>query len=179
MPLAATAGEHETPVILPAKEDSFIRLEPTLHLRLAHGNTSLPADEVTFGGHDPSEDNFNFQGFELGTNIHLGEYVSGFATVNIFKRDGEAFESEFEEGFLKLQNLPGGFEIRGGRMLARFGDQNSRHLHGWDFVDANMTNVRFLGEDGFAWCAFFKYNNRMYGVSEEFDEGGGKGEKRE
>ena len=151
IPLAAIAEENEAPIIPPAKEDSLIRLEPTLHLRLAHGNTSLPADEVAFGGHDPKQDGFNFQGFEIGTNIYLGEYVTGFATVNIFKNDGEDFESEFEEGFLKLQNLPGGFEIRGGRMLARFGDQNARHLHGWDFVDANMTNVRFLGEDGFAY----------------------------
>lgn len=147
----ANAGEMEAPAVSPQKQDPIIRLEPTLHLRLAHGNTSLPADEIAFGGHDPSEDNFNFQGFEIGSNIYLGEYVEGFATVNVFKRDGEDFESEFEEGFLKLKNLPGGFEIRGGRMLARFGDQNARHLHAWDFADANMTNVRFLGEDGFAY----------------------------
>ena len=127
------------------------RLEPTLHLRLAHGNTSLPANTVAFGGHDPAEDNFNFQGFEMGTNIYLGDYVSGFATVNTFKRDGEDFESEVEEGFLKIDKLPGGFELRGGRMLARFGDQNARHLHAWDFADASMTNVRFLGEDGFGY----------------------------
>ena len=131
--------------------NNAIRLEPTLHLRLAHGNTSLPADKVAFGGHDPAEDNFNFQGFEMGTNIYLGDYVSGFATVNTFKRDGEDFESEFEEGFLKIDKLPGGFELRGGRMLARFGDQNARHLHAWDFADASMTNVRFLGEDGFGY----------------------------
>lgn len=147
----AETGETESPVTPPAKQDTLIRLEPTLHFRAAHGNTSLSAEEGIFGGHDPSEDNFNFQGFEIGANIYLGEYVTGFATVNIFKRDGEEFESEFEEGFLKLQNLPGGFEIRGGRMLARFGDQNARHLHAWDFADANLTNVRFLGEDGFAY----------------------------
>ncbi|MBT8038581.1 MAG: hypothetical protein KJO21_13685 [Verrucomicrobiae bacterium] len=146
----AQAGELAPRVALSGETECLIRLEPTLHARLAHGNTSLPADEVAFGGHDPSEDNFNFQGFELGTNIHLGESLKGFATVNIFKRDGEAFESEFEEGFLKLINLPGNFEMRGGRMLARFGDQNARHLHAWDFADASMTNVRFLGEDGFA-----------------------------
>jgi len=128
-----------------------IRLEPTLHLRLAHGDTSLPANEVELGGHDPSQDNFNFQGFEIGSNLHFGDYISGFATANTYKKDGEGFESEFEEGFLKIQDLPGGFEIRGGRLLARFGDQNGRHLHAWDFVDANMTNVRFLGEDGFAY----------------------------
>ncbi len=133
------------------KQVEAIRLEPTMHLRLAHGNTTLPSDEVELGGHDPSEDNFNFQGFEIGANIYLGDYVSGFATVNTYKTDGNDFESEFEEGFLKLTDLPGGFELRGGRMLARLGDQNARHLHAWDFADANMTNVRFLGEEGFAY----------------------------
>ena len=151
--MAGTVGTDtsETPIIPPAKQDSPIRLDAMMHLRLAHGSTSLSADEVAFGGHDPSVDNFNFQGFELGTNIHLGDYLSGFATVNIFKHGGEEFEAEFEEGFLKFKDLPGGFELRGGRMLARFGDQNARHLHAWDFADANLTNVRFLGEDGFAY----------------------------
>ena len=146
-----TTGVQSPPPNTRPEADALLRLEPTMHLRLAHGNTTLPAGEVELGGHDPSEDGFNFQGFEIGANIHLGEYVKGFATVNVFKEDGEDFESEFEEGFLKLVNLPGGFELRGGRMLARFGDQNARHLHAWDFADANMTNVRYLGEDGFAY----------------------------
>lgn len=136
---------------LSSENENILRLEPTLHLRLVHGSTTLPNDEVELGGHDPSQDNFNFQAFEIGTNIYIGDYISGFATVNTYKRDGEDFESEFEEGFLKLSNLPGGFELRGGRMLARFGDQNARHLHAWDFADANMTTVRFLGEDGFGY----------------------------
>ena len=134
-----------------SENDNILRLEPTLHLRLAHGNTTLPNDEVELGGHDPSQDNFNFQAFEIGANIYIGDYLKGFATVNTYKRDGEDFDSEFEEGFLKLDNLPGNLELRGGRMLARFGDQNARHLHAWDFADANMTTVRFLGEDGFAY----------------------------
>lgn len=136
--------------IIETKNDA-IRLEPTLHMRLAHGETTLGGDAVSFGGHDPDDDGFNFQGFEVGANIYLGEYVTGFTTVNVFKNDGEDFEAEFEEGFLKLQNLPGGFELRGGRMLARFGDQNARHLHAWDFADAQIGNVRYLGDDGFAY----------------------------
>lgn len=142
-----TNDKSSTPLI----DDGTFRLEPTLHLRLAHGNTTLPSDEVDLGGHDPSDDNFNFQGFEIGANVYFGESISGFATVNTYKEDGEDFESEFEEGFLKIQDLPGGFELRGGRMLARFGDQNARHLHAWDFADASMTNIRFLGKDGFGY----------------------------
>ena len=129
---------------------STIRLEPTLHFRGAQGNTTIPEGEGEFGGHDPNQDGFNFQGFEIGSNIYLGKHLQGFATVNVFKNDGEDFESEFEEGFLKIIDIPGGFEIRGGRMLARIGDQNAKHLHAWDFADANIMNVRFLGEDGFA-----------------------------
>ena len=129
----------------------YFRLEPSLHLRLAHGETTIGDDAAAFGGHDPNEDGFNFQGFEVGASFYIGENVSGFTTLNVFKNDGEDFESEFEEGFLKLKNLPGGFELRGGRMLARFGDQNSKHLHGWDFADAQIGNVRYLGEDGFAY----------------------------
>ena len=125
-----------------SENDNILRLEPTLHLRLAHGSTTLPNDEIELGGHDPSQDNFNFQAFEIGANIYIGDHLKGFATVNTYKQDGEDFESEFEEGFLKLDNLPGGLELRGGRMLARFGDQNARHLHAWDFADANMTTVQ-------------------------------------
>lgn len=146
----ADTSDSDAPA-LSSENENILRLEPTLHLRLVHGSTTLPNDEVELGGHDPSQDNFNFQAFEIGTNIYIGDYISGFATVNTYKRDGEDFESEFEEGFLKLSNLPGGFELRGGRMLARFGDQNARHLHAWDFADANMTTVRFLGEDGFGY----------------------------
>ncbi|BDS07487.1 hypothetical protein NT6N_25270 [Oceaniferula spumae] len=129
---------------------SSIRLEPTLHLRAVHGTTTLSGEDAAFGGHDPFQDGFNLQGIEIGANLYAGEYLRGFATVNVFKHNGEDFDAEFEEGFLKLVNLPGNLELRAGRMLARFGDQNSRHLHAWDFVDANMTNVRYLGDDGFA-----------------------------
>ncbi len=127
-----------------------IRLDPTLHFRAVHGNTTMHDGMEGLGGHDPSQDNFNFQGFEIGTSLHIGEYVKGFATVNVYKLDGDDFDAEFEEGFLKLVNLPGGFELRGGRILSRLGIQNARHLHAWDFADANLMNVRFLGEEGFA-----------------------------
>lgn len=149
--LQAQAGEPQTETeVIPSAESEFFRIDPTLHLRMAHGYNNLP-EGIDIGGHDPRSDGFNLQGFEMGANVYAGDYVSGFATANIFKRNGEDFEGEFEEGFLKLHNLPYGFELRGGRMLARLGDQNSRHLHAWDFVDANMTTPRMLGEDGFAY----------------------------
>jgi hypothetical protein len=53
-------------------------------------------------------------------------------------------------GLLKLANLPGGFEVRGGRMLARYGAKNATHLHSWDFVDAPLVTSAFLGDGGLA-----------------------------
>ena len=49
LPVTTMAGEPVSPAdhsIAHAGQDPAIRLDPTLHLRLAHGNTSLPADEV-------------------------------------------------------------------------------------------------------------------------------------
>jgi len=134
----------------PAVSPSFIRLDPTFHVRIALGDTTMPWTGQELGGHDPRNDGFNLQGIEVGTNLHIGEHISGFATVNVFKPRGEDFDAEWEEGFLKLHDLPFGFELRGGRMLSRFGSQNANHLHAWDFVDNNLTNIRYLGEDGFA-----------------------------
>jgi hypothetical protein len=60
----------------------------------------------------------------------------------------EEWESEWEEAFLKLKDIPGGFELRGGRMLSRFGRHNAKHLHAWDFADMPLVWGRFLGDDG-------------------------------
>jgi hypothetical protein len=35
-------------------------------------------------------------------------------------------------------------------MYNRVGRQNNVHLHGWDFVDANLITTRFLGDEGLA-----------------------------
>lgn len=144
-------SDPTTPDPLPLPDtisSSIFKIEPTMHLRIAAGNTTTEEGHGEFGGHDPRNDGFNLQGFEIGSNIHIGDYLSGFATVNVFKPKGEDFDAELEEAFLKLHDLPYGFELRGGRMKARYGDQNAKHLHSWDFADSNMSNVRFLGEDG-------------------------------
>ncbi len=162
--LSTTAIAGETPLddsknasvaMAPAEiptyqEPDFFRLDPTFHIRIALGDTSMPWTGMELGGHDPRNDGFNLQGVEVGTNLHIGEHLSGFATANIFKPRHEDVDWELEEAFIKIHDLPFGFELRGGRMLARFGTSNAVHLHAWDFIDNKMANVRFLGEDGFA-----------------------------
>ncbi len=127
----------------------FLRVDPSVNLRLTHGTDTLQND-LEVGGHDPNDEGFNFQGLEIGANIYGGDHVRAFINSNIFKPDGEEFESEFEEGFIKLIDLPGNLELRAGRMLARFGDQNAKHNHAFDFVNSNAGNIRFLGDEGLA-----------------------------
>jgi hypothetical protein len=39
-------------------------------------------------------------------------------------------------------------EVRGGRLLNRFGERNAYHLHSWETIDEHLVNGRFLGDDG-------------------------------
>jgi len=71
-----------------------------------------------------------------------------FANVNAFTDQDHELDAEWEEGFVKLPELPGGFELRAGRFLNRIGLQNSTHLHGWNFINSNLSTGTFLGEDG-------------------------------
>lgn len=87
------------------------------------------------------------QAIEPGLSLRLGQ-VEAFATYAISYGAEEEWENEWEEAFLKIRDLPGGFEVRGGRMLGRFGYQNARHLHAWSFVDTPLVLGRFLGDHG-------------------------------
>lgn len=122
-------------------------LYPHLHATAAYGDASRDPAELASHGHDPN-DNFTLQGIDVGLSLKAGEYLEGFANGNFFLDDEDDWDGEWEEAFLKLVNLPGGFELRGGRMFNRLGRQNAVHLHGWDFVDANLITTRFLGDEG-------------------------------
>lgn len=122
-------------------------LSPSIHLFGAVGDSSGDAEELAVGHHDPSRENGTVQGLELGLSLRL-EMVEGFAVHSFSYGADEEWENGWEEAFLKIKDLPGGFELRGGRMLSRFGQHNARHVHAWDFVDTPLVLGRFLGEDG-------------------------------
>jgi len=134
-----------TCLILPASGEFTI--DPTLHINVVGGLSSAdnPGD-VASHEHDPNDD-FALQGVDLGLNLR-SDWVQGFANINAFTVPGGELETEWEEGFLKFHDLPGGFEIRAGRYLNRFGLQNNIHLHGWDYVNSNLSTSQFLGEEG-------------------------------
>jgi hypothetical protein len=122
-------------------------LYPNLHLHGVTGMTSGSAGELASGGHDPRRETFSAQAIEPGISLKT-KYVEGFANYLFFQDQEGDWDGELEEAFGKIINIPGGFEIKGGRFLPHFGALNDRHVHGWDFVDAEMTNGRYLGDDG-------------------------------
>jgi len=84
---------------------------------------------------DPREDGWTIQGFEFGSSLRLNDWFEAFGNFHLYyDNEAEEWNHKFEEWFGKIKNLPGGFELRGGRYLNRFGFQNSTHLHGWDFA---------------------------------------------
>jgi len=119
-------------------------------------------------GHDPEEDLF-LQSLEVGINFEAFGWLSGFANVNTFNTrevgEGLALDTEQEEWFLKASNLPYGLEFRGGQILNRIGTQNNVHQHGWDFIDANLSTIHFLGEEGLT------TRSGEISVFQEFDSG--------
>ncbi len=122
-------------------------LFPHFHATAAMGDSSRDPMDLAAHGHDPN-DQFTVQGIDVGLSLRAGEHVQGFANYRFFMDLEDDWDGEWEEAFLKLVELPGGFELRGGRLLNRVGRQNAVHLHGWDFVDANLMTSRFLGDEG-------------------------------
>ncbi|WP_411846345.1 hypothetical protein AAFN60_01480 [Roseibacillus persicicus] len=141
--VATTASVHADWALNDAKD--WVSL--SAHARIVGGVTSGDFEELAAHAHDPNQD-VVLQGLEVGANLRLNDHIQGFATVNVFQNFEDELDAEWEEGFLKLVELPGGFEVRGGRYLNRFGGQNSKHLHSWDFVDANLVTANFLGDEG-------------------------------
>lgn len=125
-------------------------LFPSAHFQSVYGATTADGVEhLGAGHHDPATDGWTIQGFEFGTSLRATDWFEGFATYHL-SRDATSndWAGEFEEWFGKIKNLPGGFEVRGGRYLTRFGFHNSTHMHGWDYVDEHLVSGRFLGDDG-------------------------------
>lgn len=122
---------------------------PSVYFNGAVGRSSADhVEDLAVGHHDPTRTDGTVQGLELGASLRTGWYLEGFATYTLHYGASEEWEGEWEEAFLKLVELPGGFEVRGGRMLARFGALNAIHLHGWESVDLPLVSGLLLGEDG-------------------------------
>jgi len=124
-------------------------LFPSFHFQAAYGETSADnLEHFGAGHHDPVSDGWTIQGFEFGAALRTGEYFEAFGVYHLYQDAAtNDWDGDFEEWFGKIKNIPGGFELRGGRYLNRFGLHNAVHLHGWSFIDNNLVNGRFLGDD--------------------------------
>ncbi len=154
----AIAGEITAPAPPPAAPapDAWERfnnwsiggvLFPNVHMHGIGGFSSGEVEELETGGHDPKRETFSAQAIEPGLSLRT-KYVEGFTNYLFYQDHNGDWDGELEEAFGKIVNIPGGFELKGGRFLPHFGALNDRHLHGWDFVDMEMANSRYLGDDG-------------------------------
>ena len=123
------------------------QLDYNAHLNMTFGQASTDEAALATHAHDPN-DEFTIQGLELNFSARYGDHIAGFVSYNTFLDAENKIDGEFEEAFLKLEDLPAGFELRGGRFLNRVTSQNNQHLHSWNFVDANLITTRFLGDEG-------------------------------
>lgn len=142
---SALASSAQSGLSLPFNKEGSI-LDVSAHSTLALGTDN----GVPTHGHDPVGE-VTLQGIEFGLSLRANEFLEGFVNTTVFIDDADELDAEWEEGFLKLKNikaLGGSFELRGGRYLNRIGQQNNKHLHAWDFVDANLSTGLFLGEEG-------------------------------
>ncbi len=125
-------------------------LFPHFHFNAAYGRTT--ADELEHfaaGHHDPATDGWTIQGVEAGLSGRFGQYFEAFGNIHVYQdATSKDWDHHFEEWFGKVKNLPGGFELRGGKYLNRFGFHNATHLHGWDWADNLLPAGRFFGDDG-------------------------------
>ena len=130
---------------LPYSED--LKLDVVAHLNLATGASSVSEETLATHGHDPNQ-NFTVQGFELSLNGRYKDNLQFFVNVNTFLSLEDNFDSELEEAFVKLVDLPFGLQARAGRYFNRLSVDNNVHLHSWDFVNSDLNITQFLGEEG-------------------------------
>ncbi len=144
---AEESGAKEPEWVAPSVTLGPLDFTPSVHFNGAIGDSSGDPEELAVGHHDPTREDGTVQGLEAGLSLRAGP-VEGYVVHNFSYGAEEEWGNKWEEAFLKLKDIPGGFEVRGGRMLSRFGRHNAKHLHAWDFVDMPLVWGSFLGDDG-------------------------------
>lgn len=122
-------------------------LFPHVHFDAIFGDSTADPSTLVIGHHDPDREGWTISNIEFGASLRTGEYFEAFGTYAAKIDLDDQWQGEYEEWFGKLKNLPGGFELRGGRYYNRFGLHNTYHPHGFDWSDQYLVSGRFLGED--------------------------------
>ena len=140
IPLGGTEHTHD--------DESSLLIETRMHLRAAVGDTSLESSDLAHGGHDPAQSGFSVPALSLGADLRYGHSFLLFSEAIASWNDEDHWDAELEELYAQCLHLPGGFDLKLGRILATAGSQNHIHNHAWKFVNSDLSDIRFLGEDG-------------------------------
>ncbi|MEF3194152.1 MAG: TonB-dependent receptor [Halothiobacillaceae bacterium] len=119
-------------------------IQESLGIYNVHGGHEHEGEgEEAGGGHSHGgtlDRGFNFRSAELALNAQLPGWFDGRF---LFVTDGK--EGEVEEAWLRTQFLPGGLQLKGGKMFSDVGYLNNQHPHTWDFVDQALPYQMLLG----------------------------------
>jgi len=85
---------------------------------------------------------------EIALDANIDSRFRGAVTTVLESHDGD-IEVGLEEAYVETLGLPGGLNIRAGRMFSQFGYLNSRHLHEDDFSDRPVAYRSYLGDHYF------------------------------
>lgn len=124
---------------------------PAVSMVLQGGAASYSKDEefhlegMPLGGHAGlKEEGLHLWETELTLSANVDNLFYGQATLGIHNEGGEA-ELDVEEAYVDTLSLPGGVGLRFGRFFSATGYLNEHHAHAWDFVDAPLPYLAFLG----------------------------------
>ena len=123
------------------------------------------------GETDYVPEGFSLNESELVFSANVDQRFYGQMTVGL--HDGEeGTEIDIEEAFFDSLGLPGGTGLRFGRFYSGIGYLNQHHPHAWNFHDAPLPYIAFLGgqlgDDGIraTWVAptdvFLEFGTELY-----------------
>ena len=102
------------------------------------------------GGHEGhshgaanSENGFNLNYVEMVVSSNVDPYFSMDATFHFSEES-----VDIEEAFFTSTALDNGLKVKGGKFYSDFGRMNKQHQHLWDFSDAPLIYIGFLGYEG-------------------------------
>jgi hypothetical protein len=99
-------------------------------------------EHIRQGGHSMEVNGLKAQGLELSVMGNVDPYFR-------YEMHFEATHLEMEEAYLSTLAIPGGIQVRAGKVMVPFGRQNPMHLHSWSFVNPPLSHTRFMGADFF------------------------------
>ncbi|MCP4131441.1 MAG: hypothetical protein GY754_10710 [bacterium] len=107
-----------------------------------HSHTEASSYETHEHGMN-SHKGFNLNYGELGLYSAVDPYLELFGTFHLSE---ESFG--IEEAFFNTTSFPGGFQVKAGKFLSKFGRVNEQHAHTWDFADQPVVYNTLLGGEG-------------------------------